>query len=127
MQKTIIIAGLLLLFTAPIFSQKGKKETEKDKTETEKDKKTEKPTRMKESTYGALSFRSIGPAVTSGRISDFAVNPANYAENHEGKGLQWMKKMAQQKNCAVVGSLSVKENNHFFNRLYWVFQNQTVE
>lgn len=80
MQKTIIIAGLLLLFTAPIFSQKGKKETEKDKTETEKDKKTEKPTRMKESTYGALSFRSIGPAVTSGRISDFAVNPANYAE-----------------------------------------------
>ena len=57
----------------------------------------------------------------------FTMNPANYAENHEGKGLQWMKKMAQQKNCAVVGSLSVKENNHFFNRLYWVFPNQTVE
>jgi predicted amidohydrolase len=57
----------------------------------------------------------------------FTMNPANYAENHDGKGLQWMKKIAKQKNCAVVGSISVKENNYFFNRLYWVFPNQTVE
>jgi predicted amidohydrolase len=57
----------------------------------------------------------------------FTMNPANYAENHEGKGLQWMKKIAQQKNCAVVGSISVKENDCFFNRLYWVFPNQMVE
>jgi predicted amidohydrolase len=38
-----------------------------------------------------------------------------------------MKKMAQQKNSAIVGSISVKENNQFFNRLYWVFPDQTVE
>ena len=57
----------------------------------------------------------------------FTMNPINYAENHDGKGLQWMKKMAQQKNCAIVGSISVKENNQFFNRLYWVFPDQTVE
>ena len=31
-------------------------------------------------TFGKLSFRSIGPAVTSGRISDFAVNPKNHSE-----------------------------------------------
>jgi photosystem II stability/assembly factor-like uncharacterized protein len=29
---------------------------------------------------GALRFRSLGPAVTSGRISDFAVNPHNRSE-----------------------------------------------
>ena len=57
----------------------------------------------------------------------FTMNPINYAENHDGKGLQWMKKMAQQKNCAIVGSISVKEHNQFFNRLYWVFPDQTVE
>ncbi len=30
--------------------------------------------------FSALKFRSIGPAVTSGRISDFAVNPTNNSE-----------------------------------------------
>ncbi|MFN8338456.1 MAG: glycosyl hydrolase [Saprospiraceae bacterium] len=33
-----------------------------------------------ESTFSALSFRSIGPAVTSGRVSDFAINPNNHNE-----------------------------------------------
>ncbi|MBU1823043.1 MAG: glycosyl hydrolase, partial [Bacteroidetes bacterium] len=31
-------------------------------------------------TFSGLNFRSIGPAVTSGRISDFAVNPTNTSE-----------------------------------------------
>lgn len=34
----------------------------------------------KSSTFNGLKFRSIGPAVTSGRISDFAVNPNNIHE-----------------------------------------------
>ena len=45
-----------------------------------KDKKPEKPTLLDPGTYNGLKFRSIGPAVTSGRISDFAVNPNNQAE-----------------------------------------------
>ena len=32
------------------------------------------------STFSALRFRAIGPAVTSGRIADFAVNPRNNSE-----------------------------------------------
>jgi len=42
-----------------------------------------KPTATAEfntSTFSNLRFRSIGPAVTSGRISDFAVNPNNHSE-----------------------------------------------
>lgn len=31
-------------------------------------------------TFSSLKFRSIGPAVTSGRISDFTVNPGNTSE-----------------------------------------------
>jgi hypothetical protein len=30
--------------------------------------------------FQLYQFRSIGPAVTSGRISDFAVNPNNHSE-----------------------------------------------
>ena len=30
--------------------------------------------------YKGLKWRSIGPAMTSGRIADFAVNPENYSE-----------------------------------------------
>ncbi len=35
---------------------------------------------MNASTFSGLALRCIGPAVTSGRISDFAVNPADPAE-----------------------------------------------
>ena len=40
----------------------------------------EKPEILQSSTYGALAFRNIGPAVTSGRIVDIAVNPRNQNE-----------------------------------------------
>ena len=33
-----------------------------------------------EAAWNSLSFRSIGPAFTSGRIADFAVNPKNPSE-----------------------------------------------
>ncbi len=58
------------LFSAPLVAQK------KDTLA----KKPEKPALFADGTYSGLSFRSIGPAVTSGRISDFAVNPRNPAE-----------------------------------------------
>src|SRR5947209_3535546 len=35
---------------------------------------------LKSETFSGLSFRSIGPAVTSGRVVDFAVNPQNTKE-----------------------------------------------
>ncbi len=39
---------------------------------------------LKSATLSGLSFRSIGPAYCSGRISDFAVNPQNPAEYFVG-------------------------------------------
>ncbi len=71
----ILICTLLLLAQLPLFAQKDKKE---DKKEAEK--KPEKAAVHQSGTYGGLAFRSLGPAVTSGRISDFAVNPGNSAE-----------------------------------------------
>jgi photosystem II stability/assembly factor-like uncharacterized protein len=48
------------------------------------DKKTAKEEPKKDpvssSTFSALKFRSIGPAFTSGRVADIAVNPKNFSE-----------------------------------------------
>ena len=75
----IFLCTLLLLAQLPLFAQKDKqKDKKEDKKEAEK--KPEKATVHHSGTYGGLSFRSLGPAVTSGRISDFAVHPKNSAE-----------------------------------------------
>ena len=50
----------------------------------------------------------------------FTMNPKQLAEPHEGLGLRWMIQKAQEKKCAIVGSISVQENALFYNRLYWV-------
>jgi predicted amidohydrolase len=50
----------------------------------------------------------------------FTMNPEKNAEEHLGKGFEFMKKMAAQKNAVVTGSISVKEKDHYYNRLYWV-------
>lgn len=39
-----------------------------------------KPDAFNKEIFSGLKFRSIGPSVTSGRISDFAVNPTNTSE-----------------------------------------------
>lgn len=41
---------------------------------------TQEKDSLKSSTFSGLKFRSIGPAFTSGRIADFAVNPDNHSE-----------------------------------------------
>ncbi|NOT36980.1 MAG: glycosyl hydrolase [Saprospiraceae bacterium] len=40
----------------------------------------DKPAEYNSETFSAVQFRSIGPAVTSGRVSDIAVNPNNNSE-----------------------------------------------
>lgn len=57
----------------------------------------------------------------------FTMNPKLLAEEHGGIGLQWMIKKAKEKNCVLTGSISVKENNQFYNRLYWVKPNGDYE
>lgn len=44
------------------------------------DDKDQKNDSLKSSTFSELKFRNIGPAFTSGRVADFAVNPKNHSE-----------------------------------------------
>ena len=75
MHRAKLLLPLLgcLLFSFPVFSQSKKKPSEENK-------KPETAKVHQSGTYSALRFRSVGPAVTSGRIADFAVNPDNFDE-----------------------------------------------
>lgn len=57
----------------------------------------------------------------------FTMNPEKFSEEHGGKGMQWMLQKAIEKKCVITGSISVKDNGHFYNRLYWAKPNGTYE
>ncbi|MCL4151052.1 UNVERIFIED_CONTAM: hypothetical protein GTU68_054534, partial [Idotea baltica] len=47
----------------------------------------------------------------------FTMNPSSVAESMDGLTVQWMVKMAQSTDAAIMGSLVIKEKGHYFNRL----------
>lgn len=55
----------------------------------------------------------------------FTMNPKIIAEN-DNVTLNWLKQKAKQKNAVITGSVSIKENDNHYNRLFWVEPNQTV-
>jgi predicted amidohydrolase len=50
----------------------------------------------------------------------FDMKPEVFAEPVEGETVQWMRRMAAKYDCAVAGSLAVKEDGKYFNRFYFV-------
>lgn len=50
----------------------------------------------------------------------FTMNPQQFAAVENGIELQWLRKIAQTKNAAIVGSLSFCADDKFYNRLFWV-------
>ncbi len=53
----------------------------------------------------------------------FSMNSNLIAEETNGETLQWMKAIAKDKESIITGSIAVKENDKFFNRLLWVLPN----
>ena len=47
----------------------------------------------------------------------FSMNTSVCAENSDGCTIEWIKKKAEEKNCVIIGSLLINENNKYFNRL----------
>ncbi|EDM38292.1 Nitrilase/cyanide hydratase and apolipoprotein N-acyltransferase [Pedobacter sp. BAL39] len=50
----------------------------------------------------------------------FSMNAAELAEEMDGKTMRWMKDIAEKYECVVTGSLIIKENKNFYNRLIWM-------
>lgn len=51
----------------------------------------------------------------------FSMNAEYLAEPPQGTAFKWMMEIAENRKAAVTGSLIVKENGNFYNRLYFVF------
>jgi predicted amidohydrolase len=47
----------------------------------------------------------------------FTMQPEKVAETMQGTTVHWMREMAQKKQIALIGSLVIRENNKFYNRL----------
>jgi len=50
----------------------------------------------------------------------FSMKPQNLAEKPNGTTTNWMRGWAARLNAAVVGSIIIKENNTYYNRLIWM-------
>jgi len=56
----------------------------------------------------------------------FTMNASEFAENMDGKTVSWMQKMAILKNAVLVGSVIIKENDKFYNRLLFVYPDGNI-
>jgi photosystem II stability/assembly factor-like uncharacterized protein len=104
---------MLAFLTHPGFSQRKKSEKEDANT-------TNDP--LKGFSLSSLKFRSIGPALTSGRIADIAVNPSNPSEFYVGAaaGGVWKTTNAGTTFTPIfdgqgsysIGTVEIDPNNH---------------
>ena len=56
----------------------------------------------------------------------FSMDPKPIAETMAGETVQWMQKMAFEKNCAVTGSVVIEENEKYYNRLLFVYPDKKI-
>jgi omega-amidase len=50
----------------------------------------------------------------------FTMDTKKNAETMEGPCISWMKDAARRYNCVICGSMIIRENNKYFNRLVWM-------
>jgi len=56
----------------------------------------------------------------------FSMN-TSLAETMNGSAVEWMRKVAAEKNCVVTGSLMIEDEGKFFNRLIWMRPEGTLD
>jgi predicted amidohydrolase len=57
----------------------------------------------------------------------FSMNPISIAETMEGPSIKWMVTTAKINRMALVGSVVIKENAQYFNRLFFIHPNGHIE
>ncbi len=51
----------------------------------------------------------------------FSMKPQSIAEEENGPTLNWLQEISVRENAALSGSVIIKEGDHYFNRLFFVF------
>lgn len=117
--SSLLTAIILLVFVAhPGFSQRKKSGKEDTKEISDP---------LKPFSLSSLKFRSIGPALTSGRVADIAVNPDNSSEFYVGAAAGGVWKTINAGNTFTpifdgqgsysIGTVEIDPNNH---NVVWV-------
>ena len=57
----------------------------------------------------------------------FSMNPSVVAETMEGETILWLQLLAKAKKIGITGSLVIKENNNYYNRLVFVFPSGEIQ
>jgi len=57
----------------------------------------------------------------------FSMNAADIAEDMDGSAMKWLKEKSSSLNVVITGSLMIKENNQYFNRLIWMTPSQNYQ
>lgn len=57
----------------------------------------------------------------------FTMNPSEVFETMDGETIGWLKHLAKTKKTAITGSLVIKENGNFYNRLVFVFPSGEIQ
>ena len=53
----------------------------------------------------------------------FSMKPDQFAEAMEAESVEWMRRIAVDKKIIIAGSLIIKDNDKFYNRLIWMLPN----
>lgn len=118
MKRLLIFKALfmLLIFLASFTTAEAKKKKGETKSDT-----------LKSSTFSGMKWRSIGPAFTSGRIADFAINPDNPAIYFvaSASGGVWktvnngitFEPVFDKQGAYSIGAIAMDPNNH---NVVWV-------
>jgi omega-amidase len=59
--------------------------------------------------------------------SGFTMNPSEVAETMGGATILCLQSLAKSKNCAITGSLIIKEKGHYYNRLVFIFPSGEIK
>lgn len=57
----------------------------------------------------------------------FTMNANQVAETMSGETISWMKQLSEEKNTAITGSLIIKDNDSYFNRLVFAHPNGNID
>ena len=57
----------------------------------------------------------------------FTMNTDSVSQKMDGSGVNWLKRMAKEKDAVFVASLIIEENKSSFNRLIWAFPDGRID
>jgi len=53
----------------------------------------------------------------------FSMQPEKFAETMDGPTVEWMRRISAEKKVILTGSLIIKEEENYYNRLIWILPN----